>query len=69
LGCGLVDLLCGGYNTGHEEWGLYALLGELNQELNYHEEGPPPKKNPKTLEKTEEIINKQRNSISGYWSI
>jgi acetoin utilization protein AcuC len=70
MGCGLVDLLCGGYNPGHEEWGLYALLlGELNQELKFHEEGHSPKKNTKTLEKTEEILKKLRNSISGYWSI
>jgi acetoin utilization protein AcuC len=70
MNCGLVDLLCGGYNPGYEERGLYALLlGELNQELKFHEESPPPKKNTKTLEKTEEILNQLRNYISGYWSI
>ena len=68
--CGLVDLVCGGYNPGYEEKGLYSLLsGELGLDFNYREEGPPPVSDPAVVFKTKAVINRLSDAINEYWDI
>lgn len=69
-GCGVVDLVCGGYNTGYEEKGLYALLsGELGLSLTYQEEGSHPLPDSTVVSKTRTIINQLSDVLSDYWNI
>ena len=69
LGCNIVDLLCGGYNPGNEEKGLYSILaGLLSMEPKYSED-KPPKEPKKLLEKTESVIDDLRIILRDYWSI
>ena len=68
--CGLVDLVCGGYNPGYEERGLYSLLsGILGLDLSFTEEGDPPVSNPGVVSKTKAVINQLSDVLNGYWSI
>jgi acetoin utilization protein AcuC len=70
VGCGLVDLICSGYNPGFEEFGLYALLsGELGLELNFVEDSPKPEYVEGSVEKTDFIINKLSQILQDYWKI
>jgi acetoin utilization protein AcuC len=70
IGCGVVDLVCGGYNPGYEEKGLYAIFcGELGQGLSYREEGPPPTKDIKVVNKTNAVINQLSDILKDYWRI
>lgn len=69
-GCGLVDLVCGGYNPGYEEKGLFSLLsGELGLDLNYREEGLPRVSDPTVVSETKAVINRLSDVLSGYWNI
>ncbi len=70
VGCGVVDLLCGGYNPGHEEWGLYALLsGSLGRELRFRERGRRPKVDSTIVERTSDVLNELGEVLSSYWAI
>jgi acetoin utilization protein AcuC len=69
-GCGLVDLVCSGYNPGYEEKGLYAILcGELGLELNYMEDEPQPEPISGCIEKTNSTINELSHLLRDYWKI
>ena len=69
-GCGLIDLLCSGYNPGTEEQGLYSLFaGELGMELDMRESQAPVPEDPKLLEKTEDIIDELAKKLSPYWTL
>jgi acetoin utilization protein AcuC len=70
IGCGVVDLVCGGYNPGHEEWGLYALLsGSIGKPLTFSERGRKPKHDESVLGKTSEIVKELGEVLSPYWKI
>lgn len=67
-GCGLVDLVCSGYNPGYEEKGLYALLsGELGLELNYVEVLPERKEG--VIEKTKKMIRELGIQFKDHWEL
>jgi acetoin utilization protein AcuC len=69
VGCGLVDLVCSGYNPGFEERGLFALLsGELGLELSYVEEGKPEPED-KCVEKTDSVLKELALILRDYWNI
>jgi len=69
VGCGVVDLLCGGYAPGLEEKGLYALFsGELGQRLGYGEDAPPSPP-PDVLDKTRSVIDELGENLRDYWDI
>lgn len=69
VGCGLVDLLCGGYNPGSEEKGLFSLFsGELGLDLSVREEKPSVPDST-VASKTKRMINRLSEVISGYWKI
>jgi len=69
-GCGVIDLVCGGYNPGYEEKGLYALLsGCIGKPLQYGEEGIRPVNDPGVLKKTREVINELSDVLSQFWDI
>lgn len=68
IGCGLVDLVCSGYNPGYEEKGLYALLaGEIGLKLDYEEQIPVSEKN--VIEKTSKTIKDLSLLLDDYWKI
>jgi len=68
--CGIVDLVCSGYNPGYEERGLYAILsGELGLDLNYTEEVPPPISDPDLLDVTKNVVNQLSDTLIDYWNI
>ncbi len=68
--CGLVDLVCSGYNPGFEEWGLFALLsGELGLELSYVEKEGKPDPEDKCVEKTDSVIKELAYILRDYWKI
>jgi acetoin utilization protein AcuC len=70
VGCGLVDLLCSGYNPGFEEKGLLALLsGELDLELNYKEDEVLPEPVEGCVEKTSSTILELSHILRDYWNI
>jgi acetoin utilization protein AcuC len=70
LGCGVVDLVCGGYNPGFEERGLYALLsGSIGKPLTYVEEGEQPTRDESVLEMTKGVINRLSDVLAPYWDI
>lgn len=70
VGCGVVDLLCGGYNPGYEEKGLYALLcGELDLALPFHEDSPNPARDTSVFSQTEAVIDGLSEALKGYWKI
>lgn len=70
VGCGVVDLLCGGYNPGFEEFGLYALLsGSMGKPLTFSEKGRKPKPDPEVLQKTVGVIKGLGEVLSSYWRI
>jgi acetoin utilization protein AcuC len=68
-GCGLVDLLCGGYTPGLEEKGLYALFaGELGIKLDYGEDTEPPSF-PGVLDKTKAVLKELTTTFKPYWNL
>ena len=70
LGCGVVDLVCGGYNPGYEEWGLYSLLcGSLGKPLTFSEKGERPARDSTVYGKTVETVNGLRDVLKPYWDI
>ena len=70
LGCGVVDLVCGGYNPGYEEWGLYALLsGSLGKALTYSEKGVKPTHDSTVFGKTEDVVNGLCDVLASYWRL
>lgn len=69
-GCGLVDLVCSGYNPGFEEKGLYAILsGELGLSLDYMEDVPKPEPVAGCVEKTVSMIDELSTILRDYWRI
>jgi len=69
-GCGLVDLLCSGYNPGTEEQGLYALFsGELGIELELRESQALEPVDPRLLEKTGDVIDELAKILKPYWTL
>lgn len=69
-GCGLVDLVCSGYNPGFEELGLFAILsGELGLEVNYSEEGKRPEIPSGVKEKTDVVISELGSTLRDFWEI
>jgi len=69
-GCGLVDLLCSGYNPGTEVQGLYALFsGELGMELDVKESQAHEPEDPKLLEKTVDVIDELAKILKPYWTL
>ena len=69
IGCGVVDLVCSGYNPGYEEYGLYALLcGLLGLEMDLEEEITPKPVND-VLELTNSTIDDLGKILSDYWNI
>jgi acetoin utilization protein AcuC len=70
VGCGLVDLVCSGYNPGFEEKGLFAILsGELGLELNYKEEEAQLDPVEGCMEKTDSTIKELSHILRNYWNI
>ena len=68
-GCGLVDLLCSGYNPGVEEIGLYAILsGELGLEFPFKEEFEPAS-GEGLIDETGRVIREVGAALRGYWSL
>jgi acetoin utilization protein AcuC len=66
-GCGLIDLVCSGYNLGTEEKGLYSLfMGELGLDLDLVE-SMSPEVIPEVVEETERIINELADMLEPYW--
>lgn len=69
-GCGVVDLVCGGYNPGYEEKGLFSLLsGELNLPLKYREDAPNLNRDASVFSQTQAVINSLSEALKGYWEI
>ena len=69
LGCGLVDLVCSGYNPGAEEIGLYAILsGELGLEFTFKDDKVIVDR-PDLVKKTREVVNKLSLILKDYWTI
>jgi acetoin utilization protein AcuC len=70
LGCGVVDLVCGGYNPGVEEWGLYALLsGSMGKPLTFGENDLNPNSDSTIYGKTVDVVSGLREVIKPYWRI
>jgi acetoin utilization protein AcuC len=70
VSCGLVDLVCSGYNPGFEEKGLFALLsGELSLEFNVKEDEAQPEPVEGCIEKTNSTIMELSHIIKDYWNI
>ena len=68
--CGVVDLVCGGYNPGYEEKGLYALLsGGLNLPLKYKEDESNPNSEASVVFQTKAVINSLSEALQSYWKI
>lgn len=68
-GCGLVDLICSGYNPGTEDQGLYSLfLGELGEKLDVVE-SIFPTSNTGVLKETNRIIDNLSSILEPYWII
>ena len=66
-GCGLIDLICSGYNPGTEELGLYSLfLGELGSELDVVE-SELPTVTEGVLEETRRTIDYLGSILEPYW--
>jgi acetoin utilization protein AcuC len=66
----VVDLLCGGYEPGREEKGLYSLFaGELGFEPPYTDKVPKSKQKAGVLEVTNRTVDKLSQVLSGYWNL
>ena len=69
VGCGLIDLICSGYNPGTEELGLYSLfLGELGEKLDIAE-STSPNVTDGVFEETSRTIDKLSSILEPFWII
>ena len=68
--CGVVDLVCSGYNPTTVAEGWYALLsGEIEIELELPEDAPRTGADPRLLERTETVIRSLAKILSDHWSL
>lgn len=69
LGCGVVDLLCGGYNPGTEEKGLYSIFsGLIGIEAKFKEESPVTESE-RVQRKTESMLKELIAILRDYWNL
>jgi len=70
FGLPIVDLLCGGYEPGREEKGLYSIFaGELGFEPPYKDRIPKTRKKVGVLEATDRTIDELSRKLSSYWNL
>ena len=68
-GCGVIDLICSGYNPGMEELGLYSLfLGELDAELDISE-STAPEAIPGVLNETNNVLDELVSILEPFWNL
>jgi acetoin utilization protein AcuC len=69
VGCGLIDLVCSGYNPGTEEIGLYAILsGELGLEFDYID-SKAPEDHSDLVKSTRDAITRLSSTLKDFWKI
>ena len=69
-GCGVVDLVCSGYNPRTVAEGWYALLsGEIGADTELIEDALKVAEDPKLLQMTETVIGSLVKILGDYWSL